>query len=257
MNAAIETYRLCKAFKPRAFPGSSSAKVSYAVRDVTMRIEKGEVCALIGRNGAGKTTLIKLLSTLVLPTYGTARINGFDVTRDGSRVRTIIGLVSSDERSFHWRLSGRENLLFFAVLQNMAPREAAKRAAYLLDLMELSEKGEEYFQNYSTGMRQRLAIARGLLHDPEVLLMDEPTRGVDPERAAGIRSFIYKELVERRGKTILVATHDIIEIEDICDSVLLLRDGCLVAKAEVKTIQKGSSLKEAILSGAIGDGNGY
>jgi ABC-2 type transport system ATP-binding protein len=196
----------------------------HALRGVTLQVERGEVFGLLGPNGAGKTTLLKILSCLILPDSGSARIGGHDVVEE-SRVKPMIGLVNSDERSFYWRLSGRENLRFFAELYDVPRQRQESRIAELLARVDMAEPADRRFADYSSGMKQRLAIARAMLHDPPILFMDEPTRSLDPASALALRGFILDELKARDGKTILVATHNLREAEAVCDRVAILIKG--------------------------------
>ena len=199
-----------------------------ALDGVDLEVDRGEVFGLLGPNGAGKTTLLKVLACLVLPTSGQALVNGFSVSDQEGEVKRSIGYVTSDERSFYWRLSGHENLRFFASLYGLHGAGLRRRCAELLEKVELeSEAAHEQFMNYSSGMRQRLAIARALLHDPPVLFMDEPTRSLDPLTAAHLRGFVREQLVGREGKTILLATHNLAEAEGLCSRVGVLVRGRL------------------------------
>jgi len=194
-----------------------------ALDGVNLEVGAGEVFGLLGPNGAGKTTLLKLLACLVLPTSGSARVNGFSIVGQEHAVKSSIGYVTSDERSFYWRLSGRENLRFFARLYGLRGQALKRRCADLLDKVELGEEAaDERFMNYSSGMRQKLAIARGLLHDPPILFMDEPTRSLDPLSASHLRAFARDVLVGREGKTVLLATHNLREAEELCARVGML-----------------------------------
>ena len=147
-----------------------------AVRSLSLQVNTGELFGLFGHNGAGKSTLVRILATLVRPTVGRAEINGFDLVRDERQVRASIGLVASDERSFYGRLSGRDNLRFFAALQNVVRARVEARVDYVLSLFDLGEFASRPFQTYSTGQRQRLNMARAVLHDPPILVLDEPTK---------------------------------------------------------------------------------
>ncbi|MBM2832878.1 MAG: transporter, binding subunit [Candidatus Brocadiaceae bacterium] len=209
-----------------------------ALSNVNIQIKKGELFGLLGSNGAGKTTLIKILCTLVLPTSGKAFVNGLDVTRDERKIRKTIGYVVSDERSFYWRLTGRQNLRFFAKLNNISKREADQRIESLLALIELSRDAERMFKDYSTGMRQKLAIARGLLINPSVLFMDEPTNGLDPITAQRLRVFIRKTLVEEEKRTVVFATHNLHEAEELCDRIAFIHRGEIKVSGLMKDIIK-------------------
>ncbi|GAI31199.1 unnamed protein product, partial [marine sediment metagenome] len=144
----------------------------------------------------GKTTLIKVLCTLILPTAGHARVNGYDLQQERA-IRASVGLVAGDERSFYWRLTGRDNLVFFGRLHGLGRWRAAERAEELMAQVGLAEVADRWFQTYSTGMRQRLAIARGILHAPAILFMDEPTLSLDPNATRRIHALIHDELVGR------------------------------------------------------------
>ncbi len=229
MPPAIETRALTKIYlSPRSVrdlvlhPLRAPEPLT-ALDAVSLQIERGEVFGLLGPNGAGKTTLLKMLACLVLPSSGAASVNGYDVPGQERDVKRSIGYVTSDERSFYWRLSGRENLVFFAHLYGLAGRAIERRCAELLDKVELeAHAADERFMNYSSGMRQKLAIARALLHDPPVLFMDEPTRSLDPLTARHLRSLVRDVLVRQDGKTILLATHNLAEADDLCSRVGIL-----------------------------------
>ena len=201
----------------------------HALRDVNLRIEPGQFFGLFGPNGAGKTTLIRILATLILPTGGAAQVHGFDVAREPARVRALIGLVFSSENSFYGRLTGRQNLEFFAALQNLSRADAHRRASGLFELFGLASAADAPFQTYSTGMRQKLNVARALLHNPPVLFLDEPTKGMDVLTAATLRTLLRAELVERQRKTVVLTTHDLEEMESMCDQVGILEQGQLRA----------------------------
>jgi ABC-2 type transport system ATP-binding protein len=194
------------------------------LRGVEMGIREGEIFSLLGPNGAGKTTLLKIFCCLVLPDAGRALIGGYD-TRDENRVKAVLGLVHTDERSFYWRLSGRENLRFFARLYDVPGRRIEARIGELLERVGMTEAADRPFSGYSSGMKQRCAIARALLHDPPILLMDEPTRSLDPAASRALREFILSELKGRAGKTILLATHDLHEAQALSDRVAILVKG--------------------------------
>jgi len=199
-----------------------------ALDDVTLTVRKGELFGVLGPNGAGKTTLLKLLCTLVLPTSGTARVQGHDVARDARAVRRSIGYVTCDERSFYWRLTARQNLRFFAALNDLHGRRAARRIGEVLELTGLGDAADRPLNAFSSGMKQRLAIARGLLHEPQILLMDEPTRTLDAIGASAMRRFVRERLLGR-GCTVIYATNNLPEAEQICDRVAILDRGRLRA----------------------------
>jgi len=208
----------------------------HALRGVDLRVRTGEIFTLLGPNGAGKTTLLKILSCLVLPDRGRALIGGHD-TVDEYAVKHQIGLVHSDERSFYWRLSGRENLRFFARLYDVPRRSTESRIGELLERVDMVAAADRPFSDYSSGMKQRMAIARALLHDPPILLMDEPTRSLDPASSMTLRRFILDELKRRDGKTIMLATHDLREAETLADRVSFLVEGKVRREGTVEQIK--------------------
>ena len=165
---------------------------------------------------------------MILPDEGEAWIEGYSLLEE-DKVKRCIGLVTGEERSFYWRLSGRKNLEFFAALQNMTPARARKSIDSLMELVGLKEREDDHFQTYSAGMKQRLALARGLLHEPKILFLDEPTRSLDPVAAGEIRAFIRQRLVRDEGKTIFLATHNLEEAETLCDRVAIIDGGRILA----------------------------
>ncbi len=194
-----------------------------ALRGVDLAVREGEIFALLGPNGAGKTTLLKILSSLVLPDEGSAHVGGHDTIHE-NLVKRQLGLVNSDERSFYWRLTARQNLRFFARLYDVPGKRIDSRIDELLARVDMADAADRPFSGYSSGMKQRIAIARALLHDPPILLMDEPTRSLDPASARALRRFVLDELNRRDGKTVVLASHNLREVE-----VLAHRVGILVA----------------------------
>ncbi len=230
MGHAVEARRLEKRFTRRRsirdilFHPFRSPEAVQALRGVDLTIREGEIFGLLGPNGAGKTTLLKILSCLVLPDVGTAAIGGYPTSRE-QLVKPLIGLVHSDERSFYWRLTGRQNMNFFSTLYEV-PREARDaRVDELLRKVDMEEAADRPFADYSSGMKQRMSIARALLHDPPILLMDEPTRSLDPAAALSLRRFIQDELSGRDRKTIVLATHNLHEAELLCSRIAILMKG--------------------------------
>lgn len=199
------------------------------LRGVSFDVGAGEFFGLLGPNGAGKTTLFKILATLVSADDGEAEVAGHDVARDGEAVRASLASVVSGERSLYWRLDARENLELFADLHGLAPGERRERVPALLETVGLADAGRKMVGEFSSGMKQRLLLARALLPDPEVLLLDEPTRSLDPLAARDFRSFLQEEIAGRRGCTILLATHDSEEALELCDRVAVLDRGRLLA----------------------------
>lgn len=203
------------------------------LKEVSLTVPTGSITGLLGPNGAGKTTLLRILATTVLPDGGVAKILDRDVTRHTAQVRARLGFVLGEERSFFWRLTARQNLKFFAVLANMNADAIPGRIGELSDLMRLEKELDKPFRDLSTGMRQRLGIARALLHDPEVLLVDEPTQGLDPGAAQRTRKFIKENLSEKMKKSVLLATHNMEEARQLCDRIAFLKGGKIVSEDEV------------------------
>lgn len=197
--------------------------------DVSLDVRPGESFGLLGPNGAGKTTLFKILSTLVLPDAGCATVLGTDVVREPREVRRLLAPVIADERSLHWRLSARENLRLFAALQGLRRAEMSERISNLLEVVGLEGAGGQLAGAFSSGMRQRLLIARALLGRPRVLLLDEPTRSLDPLAARAFRRFLREEISGRQGCALMIATHNAEEALELCDRVAILNRGRLLA----------------------------
>ncbi|MFH1674139.1 MAG: ABC transporter ATP-binding protein [Pseudomonadota bacterium] len=249
MSYIVEADRITKYFSPEVGPGMTFKHVFgrkdavVALEDVSFTIKKGEIFGLIGPNGAGKTTLLKILATLILPSSGSVRVGGHEVAAESIAVRKCIGLVSGEERSFYWRISGRKNLEFFATFYNLTKKSARDRIDNLIELLEISSP-DRMVGKYSSGMKQRLALARGLLHDPPVLLMDEPTKSLDPGSAEKIRKIVKEHLCLKEKKTIIWATHNLWEAETVCDRIGLINHGRLVAVGTMGELRGKAGLKQ-------------
>jgi len=204
-----------------------TTKEIVAVEDVSFGIQEGELFGLLGPNGAGKTTTVKMLTTLLIPTLGSASVKGFDVVAQAAEVRKRIGFIFGGERGLYWRLSGIDNLRYFASLYNLDYVITKKRIPELLDLVGLNGRGEEKVEGYSRGMKQRLHVARTLLHDPDVLFLDEPTLGLDPVGAREFRQVILD--LQSEKKTILLTTHYMFEADALCDRIAIINHGKIIA----------------------------
>ncbi|HUC36562.1 MAG TPA: ABC transporter ATP-binding protein [Acidimicrobiales bacterium] len=200
-----------------------------ALDSVDLEVLPGRITALLGRNGAGKSTLIRILATSVLPDEGQATVDGHDVVAEPRAARSCIGLVLGEERSYFWRLSGQKNLEFFAALQGLDRASAREASSRALEVVGLGEVAARRADRYSTGMRSRLGIARALLGEPSVLLLDEPTRSLDPAAAAEVRALVRTLAVER-AVAVLLATHDLHEAADLASEVLVLERGRVVTR---------------------------
>jgi ABC-2 type transport system ATP-binding protein len=225
-QAAVSIEKISKTYpvhflRLRKFLGMKSNQPVEALKNVSFNIEEGEIFGLIGKNGAGKTTLTKIIATLIQPTSGRVLVKGYDSVTDEVKVRSMIGLATAEERSFYWRLSCEQNLMFFARLYSLSDREAKRRIYELFEKLNLTPLAKRRFSELSTGNKQRLAIARALLPNPEVLLLDEPTRSLDPLAAAEMRSLI----VSLKGVSILLTSHNLSEIEELCHRVAIISKG--------------------------------
>jgi ABC-2 type transport system ATP-binding protein len=214
-----------------------------AVKGVSFSVEQGELFGLLGPNGAGKTTTIKMLITLLLPTSGQARVLGHDVVEDARLIRQRIGYVFGGDRGLYERLSALDNLRYFAELYGVSGKEQRRRIDEVLELVGLKGRESERVEGYSRGMRQRLHIARGILHDPEVVFLDEPTIGVDPVGARELRTTIAG-LVES-GKTVLLTTHYMFEADALCDRI------AVIAKGEIVGEGTPAALKAGVVEGRV------
>ena len=226
MNA-IEVSHLRRTFISNIGVIRRTTKEIVAVDDISFEIREGELFGLLGPNGAGKTTTTKMLTTLLIPTSGSASVKGFDVVNHADEVRRRIGFIFGGERGLYWRLSGIDNLRYFASLYNVDPDVTKKRIAYLLDMVGLNGRGEEKVQGYSRGMKQRLHVARTLLHNPDILFLDEPTLGLDPVGAREFRQVILG--LQSEKKTILLTTHYMFEADALCDRIAVINHGRIIA----------------------------
>jgi len=233
---AIEVSGLHKKYMSHRGTFRRTRVENVALAGVDLTIQRGELFGLLGPNGAGKTTATKILTTLLLPDSGTARVLGLDVVKQTDAVRRSIGFVFGGDRGLYWRLSGLDNLRYFADLYRIPPEVSRKRIAELLERLGLTGREHDKVEIYSRGMKQRLHLARGLLNDPQVLFLDEPTIGLDPVGARELRVLV-RELADA-GKTIFLTTHYMFEADSICDRIAVIKKGSIVAAGTPSSIKQ-------------------
>jgi ABC-2 type transport system ATP-binding protein len=235
--AVIDVEHIRRSYRARTGITRKAAKEVEAVRGVSFQVEAGELFGLLGPNGAGKTTTIKMLITLLLPTGGSARVLGYDVVADAREVRRRVGYVFGGDRGLYERLSALDNLRYFAELYGVPAREQRPRIGELLELVGLSGREGERVEGYSRGMRQRLHIARGLLHRPQVLFLDEPSIGIDPVGARELRQTVATLVAQ--GTTVLLTTHYMFEADELCDRIAVIDGGEIVATGTPAELKHG------------------
>jgi len=254
-ETAIELESVEKYFPPapsgwRALLQPFLKPTQRALAEVSFHVARGEAVALVGANGAGKSTLLRILATLVLPTRGQARLGGYDVERDPARAREQFGYHTGGDEGFYGRLSARDNLAFFAAMNNIAGAAARERIGRVAEQMGISGELDRPVRTLSTGITHRLNLARALLHSPAILLLDEPTRSLDVLAAGEFRRLLKEELVRQHGTTLLFASHTLTEIEEIADRVVLLEEGRVVACDSPERLRaaSGASTLEAAIA---------
>ena len=250
-HAIVEIRQLDKKFRLqrhwRNLLRPRSTDVRAALRGVDLSVERGECFGVLGQNGAGKSTLFRILATLVLPDAGSATVGGFDVVTDAAAVRRVLIPVVPGERSLYWRVSAEENLRLFAALYHLKPTFARRQVREVLELVGLEEAGRKQVGLFSSGMKQRLLIGRALLGRPDVLLLDEPTRSLDPIAAREFRTFLRRRVLEAQGTTILLATHDHEEVTELCNRVAVLDGGELLALGPTQKLLGWSQARQCSL----------
>ena len=226
MNAIVVD-QLRRIYRAQIGVFNRSVKEVVAVDDISFDVQQGELFGLLGPNGAGKTTTVKMLTTLLIPSLGSASVAGFDVVKQANEVRKRIGFIFGGERGLYWRLSGDDNLRYFASLYGVEPEVSKKRIPYLMEMVGLKGRGNERVGGYSRGMKQRLHVARTLLHDPDILFLDEPTIGLDPVGAREFRNVILD--LQAQKKTILLTTHYMFEADALSDRIAIINKGRVIA----------------------------
>ncbi len=249
LDKAIVAEHLCKTFNVTKGMLRRTKNQVVAVKDVSFEVGYGELFGLVGPNGAGKTTTIKMLTTMLIPTSGTATVLGYDIEKDVTHIREKIGIVLGGERGLYTRVNAIDNLRYFADLYGVPTSIRDKRIKELLQFMGLWDRARDRVETFSKGMKQRLHLARGLINDPQLIFMDEPTIGLDPEIAKETRNMI-KELVEK-GKTILLTTHYMFEADELCQRVAIIRNGEIVA------LDTPSGLKKYVMDTSVVEVEGF
>lgn len=246
MAIAVETSGLTKRYKVGGTFLRRAERTALALSDVNLKVHSGEVFGVVGRNGYGKTTLMKCIASLLLPTAGSIRVFGRDVEKENAEVRKLIGWVGTEERSFYFRLTGEQNLRFFAHLQGIASPTIGPTIAQLGEKFGVTELLGRRFHEYSTGNKQKFAIMRGLLHDPRLLILDEPSRSLDPFAADDLRDHLRDWVSEKKDRTILVTSHNLSEVEELSDRVAIMSRGRLRACGPVDELRKSWGQSETI-----------
>ena len=207
-----------------------------ALKGIDLQIEKGEIFGILGPNGAGKTTLLSILSTLLLPDRGRFQVLGIDGLQDGHRIREKVN-ISSGNANFLWSLTVKENLHFYSMLYGLVGKEREKKVDALIELFNLKEHRDIPFDELSTGMKQRLSLAKSLVNDPEILFLDEPTVGLDPDVSIRIRDQILS-IHKERGMTVLLTTHNMREAEYLCGRIAFLKAGEILTTGSAETLKR-------------------
>jgi len=247
-DLAIVISKLRRTYRTRRslWRGRGAERVGLDSVDLTVPV--GEVHGILGPNGAGKTTLCKILATILVPTSGSATVLGCDVVRDDAAVRRRISLVLGGERGLYYRLSARQNVRFWAALQGLPDREGARRTDRLLERVGLADRADDLVETFSRGMKQRLHLARGLVSEPSVIILDEPTTGMDPVSTKAFRQLIAEV---REGRTILLTTHDMAEAEMLCDRVTMIGAGRVIATEPPRTLAGWITRYERVDTGPL------
>lgn len=236
VREVVMNYPIPKSYKEWLLRPFAPKRKFTALQQTSIAIERGDKVAFLGANGAGKTTLLKLIGGLLYPSSGEIHVNNYQTLSQNMEARRSIGFVLNEERSFYWRLTGRQNLEFFGKLDNLSGKLLQHKIDELLDLVQLTDHADKDFAGYSSGMKQRLAIARGLLSDPEVLILDEPTRTLDPIGKEEVKALIKLKIHQQLDRTLLIATHDLEEATAMCNKVVTMKSGYILHYGTTKDI---------------------
>lgn len=225
----LEVKNLCKEFKEKK-------GIKKAVDNISFKLEKGEIVGLLGENGAGKTTTMRMISTMLKPSSGSINVNGFDAVKNSADVRRNIGILFGGDVGIYDRLTARENIRYFAELNDVKKEEINKRIDEMAKDLDMEEYIDKRVGKFSRGMKQKVSIARSIIHYPEVMLFDEPTTGLDVTAARTIHDFIEK--CKSEGKTILLSSHSMKEVEKLCDRVIIIHKGKLVEEGTISGLKE-------------------
>lgn len=234
--AMVEVENLVRDYLPAGQLKAVASRRVRALDGVSFSVAEGTLFGILGPNGAGKTTMIKILTTVVTPTKGSARIFGYDVIKEAHRIRPRIGVAYGGDLGLYWRLNGLDNLVFAGQLQGIGMKESRARAWELLEQFELKDAAKKRVDSYSRGMRQRLHVARCLIHDPDLIFLDEPTSGLDPAASRNLRQLIKQ--MKQMGKTIILTTHNMSEADSMCDHVAIIAKGKMAAMGTPDEIKR-------------------
>ena len=245
MEPIIKVHDLTKVYQSKERSGLLSSRVKNvdALKGVTLDIFPGEVFGLLGPNGAGKTTLIKCLTTLLLPTRGTAWINGFQLERDENAIRASIGCMLMGDRGLYWKLTGRENLDFFGALYQIPPEPRKKQADRIIEMLNLGDIIDRTVETYSSGQKMKLAFGKALINDAPILILDEPTNTLDLPSARELRAIVHD--LNKQGRTVVYTTHLMSEAEELCDRVAIIDRGEVIAQGTIPEL-KASLNREGV-----------
>jgi ABC-2 type transport system ATP-binding protein len=254
MLGTVQVSKLSKTYQTKQRKGlfKAESREVHALQDVDIDVRPGEIFGLLGPNGAGKTTLIKILTTLLLPTSGEARINGFHVEHEANAVRASVGCMLMGERGLYWKLTGRENLIYFGALYHLNPTDRRRKAQEIIDLLGLGEIADRSVETFSSGQKMKLAFGKSLINDAPLLILDEPTNTLDVPSASELRAVVRD--LNARGKTIIYTTHIMAEAETLCNRVAIIDHGRLIAEGYVPDL-KASLGRDSVtrIEGAISE----